>query len=151
MDSRIRHTAAACQANLDGQCQRDRDKSLVLRLLREAIDESKWKHEALAAHLSAALGLRIDGPYLSKMLAGEKPVSLDHINALPDDIERIYYRLRGESLHLIVVEPVDPVTAARYFATALLSGVLQSALPVRASAMARADLPEPVVQRRQRS
>jgi hypothetical protein len=146
MKPRMTQGPSGCQANLDGLSQRERDKSLVLSLLRAAIDESKWKHAAIAAHLSKALDRKIDGPYLANMLSGVKSWSIDHLNALPDDVQRIYYRLRSESLQLIVVEPVDQETAARYMATALLSGVMPQ-LPARASAMAHADL-RPVLQRR---
>ena len=49
--------------------------------LRAAIDESTWKHAAIAA------ALEVEPKYFSRMLSGEKPWSLRHLSALPDDVE----------------------------------------------------------------
>lgn len=91
------------------------DKSLVLkrRMLREAIDESGWKHDAVA------LALGVDAPYLSKMLAGEKLITLRHLDALPDDIEAIYARKYAELFGAIVVAPVSGEAAVRNLVSGL--------------------------------
>lgn len=96
------------------------DNSLVLkrRLLREAIDESGWKHDAVAHALD------VDAPYLSKMLAGEKPITLRHLDALPDDIEAIYSRKYAETFGQIVVAPAEGDTAIRNLVSGLI-GVLR--------------------------
>lgn len=101
------------------------DSSLVLkrRWLRDAIDESGWKHEAVACALD------VDGPYLSKMLAGEKPITLRHLDRLPDDIEAIYLQKYTEALGLIVVAPSSGPDAVKHLVAGLI-GMLTS-LPRR--------------------
>lgn len=97
----------------------ERDNSLALKrqLLRDAIDESGWKHDAIAC----ALG--VDAPYLSKMLAGDKTITLRHLDALPDDVEAIYTRKYAEAMGLIVVAPVQGEAAVRNLVSGLI-GVL---------------------------
>lgn len=91
--------------------------ALKRRLLREAIDESGWKHDAIAC------ALEVDAPYLSKMLAGDKPITLRHLDALPDDVEAIYSRKYAETLGLIVVAPATGDDAIRNLVSGLI-GVL---------------------------
>jgi len=94
---------------------RAHDLELKRRLLREAIDESGWKHEALAA------SLELDPAYLSRMLAGDKPITLRHLDALPDDIETIYAAKYATALGNFVAEPAaNPEDAMRK----LVSGFL---------------------------
>lgn len=111
----------------------------IARLVRAAIDESGWKHDAVAE----AMGLKGESgkSYLSKMLAGEKPISARHLVSLPDDIEAIFARKYAETFNLVVVTPVFGEAAVRSLMSGLL-GVLAPApaLPDRAAAMAKADL-----------
>lgn len=96
----------------------DNELALKRRLLREAIDDSRWKHDAVAA----ALG--VDAPYLSKMLAGEKPITLRHLDALPDDVEATYAKKYAEGFGLIVVAPAaSPECAIQQLVSGLV-GVL---------------------------
>lgn len=100
----------------------DKDKSLVLKrgLLRDAIDLSGWKHDAVAA------ALKVDGPYLSKMLAGDKPITLRHLDALPDDVEAIYSRLYAKAMGSIVVSPCEGEDAVERLVSGLF-GLLRGA------------------------
>lgn len=109
----------------------DEDKGLVRRLLRESIDASGVKHESVAA------ALRVDGPYLSKMLTGEKPIGAKHLRALPDDVEVIFARLYAESFGLIVVQPSHGDAAVRNLVSGLFGVLGAAALPQRASRMAK--------------
>jgi ParB-like chromosome segregation protein Spo0J len=103
-----------------------------LEMLRQAIEDAGWKHDALAA----ALG--VDKAYLSRMLTGEKPWRIEHLVGLPDDIERLFERRRAEQFGLIVVElPADELTARRQLVSGLL-GVLAPRLPAKADQMAKA-------------
>ena len=95
----------------------------MLVMLRKAIDDSGWKHEALAAEMSKTSGHRINGKYLSRMLAGEKPWTHRHIAALPDDIEARFALYHAEALGLIVVPPVAREEAVRQLVAGLM-GVL---------------------------
>lgn len=109
------------------------DVDLVREILRAAIDESGWKHDAVAC----ALG--IHPAYLSRLLSGEKPIAARHLRALPDDIEAIFARRYAESFGLMVVVPASSEKALVTFVSGL-AGLLGAKLPVRASAMAKADL-----------
>lgn len=128
-------SAAPGQGYSNSQPSGDEGKSVSLRLMRAAIDESGVKHEAIAAEMGLP-----NAAYLSRMLSGEKPWTLRHIEALPDGIEAIYYRMRSESLGLVVAEPVDFETARRHLVSGLL-GVLAPRLPAKADAMVSASLP----------
>lgn len=120
--------------------------------LRDAIDELGWKHDALAVVLSERTGLAIDGPYLSKMLSGDKPLSAAHLAALPDDIEAVLYRRRAERFGLIVVEPLTGLAAQKALVAGLI-GVMSApagerTLPQRGEAsMAKASLEERVARK----
>lgn len=105
--------------------RQDNELVLVRRCLREAITESGWKHEAVAAEMTRN-GAKVDPPYLSKMLNGGpdgKSISALHLRALPDDIEAIYARKYAESFGLIVVAPVSGDQAVRNLVSGLV-GVL---------------------------
>lgn len=141
MSASMRATAVAPKGNPVDLTEGRQDKRLVLRaFVRDAIDESGWKHEAVAATISEATGRSIDGPYLSKMLAGEKPLTDEVLEGLPDDIEAIVARLYAESFGQIVVTPASDDSAVQHFVGGLLA-LLRPQLPARASSMARAALP----------
>ena len=136
MSNSFRRDASTCQVQTVSHADDAQGKLVSLSLIRAAIDASGWKHEALAAEMRLP-----NAAYLSRMLSGEKPWTLRHIESLPDGIEAIYYRLRSESLGLLVVEPVDYETARRHLVSGLV-GVLTSAiLPAKADRMVRAELP----------
>jgi|ERR1043166_1439024 hypothetical protein len=118
----------------------DNDVVLFRSLLRDAIERSGWKHEAVAAAMSEKSGLRIDGPYLSKLLAGEKTLTARHICSLPDDIEARFEGLRAESFGAIVVTPPASGAEAVHHLVAGLVGLLapRPSLPEKADRMARA-------------
>lgn len=109
----------------------------MLQMLRQAIDESGWKHEALAVELGLT-----NAAYLSRMLAGEKPWTLRHLAALPDDVEAIFFRLRSESLGQIVVQPVDFETARRHLVSGLVGVLSHRGLPEKAGQPLKAGLKE---------
>lgn len=148
MTSSIAAKATASKGNLDVLADRGQDKNLVLaaagegmdlvlRLLRESIDESGWKNGAVAE----AIGLKGESgaAYFSKMLGGEKPIGAKHLRSLPDDIEAIFARKYAESFGLIVVVPAVGSDAIRQLIAGLV-GVLQTQLPARASAPLKAAL-----------
>jgi len=113
----------------------DKDLVLVRQWFREAIEESGWKKDAVAAAMTEH-GAKVDAPYLSKLLSGDKAITAKHIRALPDAVEAIYARKQAESFGQIVVEPVTGEQAIRNLVSGLC-GVLPGALPMRASRMAK--------------
>jgi hypothetical protein len=109
---------------------RSTDVDRYLAMLRQAIADTGWKHEALAEALA------IDKAYLSRLLSGEKPFRVEHLVSLPDDLEARFATLRAESCGLIVVAPVDEATACRHLVSGLI-GVLSARPALR---MAKAGL-----------
>jgi hypothetical protein len=108
------------------------DTSCVLALLRDAMDQTGWTHEALAAHLRDHGFPHIDRPYITKMLATgrfstTKPVSLRHLYALPADLRRTFVALCAERVGLIVAPQLDEASAQRAFAQGLFSLVAHGA------------------------
>lgn len=90
-------------------------------LLRDAIDGSGWKHDAVAS----ALG--VDAPYLSKMLAGEKTITLRHLAALPDDVKARFASSAAERLGFIVVKPVQGPEAIKGLVSGLVGLLMKGA------------------------
>lgn len=113
------------------------DNAVVLRWVREAIDELGWKHDAVAAALSEATGRKIDAVYFSKMLTGDKPFGAELLRALPDDIERVVAAKYAEAMGLIVVAPVRGEAAVRSLVAGLMGVLAPTPVPLR---MAKASL-----------
>ena len=112
----------------------DNDLVLLRRLLRDAIDESGWKHEAVAAVL------HVGGPYLSKMLAGTKPITDRHIRALPREIGVILARRYAEAFGLVVITSTEEQRVIGNLLQAVGSAfaTLGGQLPMKVDRMARA-------------
>lgn len=113
--------------------------SLVLALLREAIDESGWKHEALAVEMRLP-----NAAYLSRMLSGEKPWTLRHLLALPNDIEKRFAEKWARHRGAVVVAPLAGDAAVAALVGGLVGVLTGAALPIR---MAKATLPPAAVRR----
>lgn len=111
-----------------------RDLSLIRECLRRAIDESRWKKDALAS----AIGVT-NGAYLSQMLSGEKPINVKHLRALPDDVEGLFAKFYAESFGHIVTAPVYGREAVERLVSGLL-GVLSPQLPAKFGAPLKARL-----------
>jgi hypothetical protein len=132
-------------AGVPCQCEADTEGVLDLRdLLRAAIDESSWRGKSEA--LALFMGLP-DRHYLYKMLSGDKPIGLKHLNALPDDVEAIFARRYAEQFGLIVVAPLTGLEAERAFVAGLM-GVLRGRLPEKAGAPLKAELDQTAARRR---
>jgi hypothetical protein len=110
----------------------DVDQALVL--LRTAVSECGYTLDALEVVMSKGRA------YIHRVLQGDKPLTLEFITALPDDVEALFEKKRAEHFGLIVVEPVEGEVALKHFVGGLL-GILAPRLPARAERMAHADLP----------
>lgn len=141
MSVSISQLPSLSQAQLDshGEASQGKSLSLVLALLRESIDESDWKHDALAVHLG--LPKKTGAAYLSRMLAGEKPWTLRHLVALPDDIESRFTEKWARYHGAIVVQPLTGQPAVEALVAGFIGVLSAPRLPERADAMVRADLP----------
>jgi hypothetical protein len=121
----------------------DADRDLVarsqrvdryLQMLREAVTESGWTLDALASHLG------FDRGHLHRLLSGDKPWRVEHLVALPPEVDAAFSRKRAEAHGLIVVERVDSITAEHQLASGLFN-VLTRRLPERADHMAKCEPP----------
>jgi len=125
MSRSFAHGAGAGKANPVGP-DLDREVSVdVLEHLREAIARRRWKHEALAAHLSEKTNRCIDGAYLSKMLSGEKAITAVHLSALPDDIDAEFTKVRAEARGMLVIAPHAGQDAMEAFLSVIYTTLLR--------------------------
>jgi transcriptional regulator with XRE-family HTH domain len=106
----------------------------TLAVLRTCVHERGWTLDALEAEMD------VDKSLISRVLNGERPLTLPFLLALPDDVEALYEQRRAEAFGLIVVAPVNGEQAVRNLVSGLL-GVLSPQLPTRANRMAKAALP----------
>lgn len=97
-------------------------------MLREAVEETGWKLDALAQHLD------INSAYVSRMLTGEKPISDRHLRMMPPDVREAFARKYAEAHGLAVVQRVDRESAYRHLAIALFT-LLAPELPERTTGM----------------
>jgi len=108
------------------------DQALVL--LRQAVSECGWTLDALAVEMGK------DKAYIHRVLNREKPLTLEFMVALPDDVEALYEAKRAEQFGHVVVAPLAGADALKALVAGLV-GVMAGALPTRATQMARAALP----------
>lgn len=106
-----------------------------LALIRQAIDETDWTHEALATVMPVP-----SAAYISRMLSGEKAWTTRHTDALPDDVRKKYRALAADDEGLIVVIPISDQQAAIVQAVSGLISLLRTQLPARADRMAKASI-----------
>jgi len=106
----------------------------TLALLRRCVADTSWTLEALQTEMG------LDKSQISRVLNGERPLTLPFLLLLPDDLEALFEQRRAEGFGLIVVPPVHGEQAVRNLVSGLV-GVLTAKLPVRAERMARATLP----------
>lgn len=140
MTLRMPPARADAKGNPAVRSDSEKDKSLALKreLLRAALAEHPaWTHEAIVARMREH-EVFIDPPYFSKMLTGDKPIGLKHLNALPDEIEASYLRLLAQHFGLLVVERVDDADARLHFATGLFNllaptGSVPARVPLKAN------------------
>lgn len=104
----------------------------ALAQLRRCVQDRGWTLEALAAEMG------IDKSLISRVLNGERSLTLAFLLALPDDVEALYTQRRAEAFGLIVVSPVHGDEAVRHLVSGLL-GVLAPRLPSKADRMAKVE------------
>ena len=106
-----------------------------LEVLRRVIAEQGWTLESVAAAMGRTESYR---SHISRVLDGERPFSHDFKKALPDDIEGAYHAQMAEEFGYVAAKPaVDPKDAERK-ALSAAAYYLRTALPAKASSMARA-------------
>lgn len=110
------------------------DVDTALALLRTAVQDCGWTFDALEAFM----GKGYDKSLISRVLNGERPLTLKFLVALPNDIEALYEKRRAEQFGAVVVEPLSGIEAQRAFVAGFM-GLLSSRLPERADRMAKAE------------
>lgn len=90
----------------------------LARILRQAIDFKRWKHDAIAA------AIKVPPRYFSRQLAGEKPITAKHLRLLPRDVEIEFLRRWCAALGVLVIESVSEEEARQQLATGLFSLLL---------------------------
>jgi S-formylglutathione hydrolase FrmB len=114
---------------------------LLLEDLRRAASELGWTFEALASHV-AERGYQADGPYVHKVLHGDKGCTLRFLAALPLDLLSSFYTRQVERLGHEVVPPLDHETARRYVVSGL-AALLGPSLPARSGRPLKVTLGSP--------
>lgn len=143
--------ASQAPSGARGSAQRgDHAGLLALRLLqqvlsRPAADGTRWTHEALAAYMG------LSRSYVSRVLSGEKPLSLEFIYALPDDVQCGFHAVRLEAFGAVAIEPVSGDEAVRQLASALFGLLRVHPLGGIAPRMVKASLPAGVHEDRRRA
>lgn len=142
MSASVRQSALVRQAQTVDQ--RDPSRSTAvdhLDLVNKAVEKTGWSPTSLESAMDK------DKAYVSRVLNGEKPLSLGFIQSLPADVEATYAALYAEAHGYIVVEPVSREVAIGNLVSGLM-GVLAEAiapkvdkLPTKADRMARGELP----------
>lgn len=139
MRSNVARVDDDCQVIPDSQPENaeGNELSLMLQFLREAIDESGWKHAALAVQMNLP-----NAAYLSRMLSGEKPWTLVHLLALPDKIEKRFAKKWYEHRGGVTVPKLRGQRAALMFAAGALGVFGAMSLPARSNGQLKAELPK---------
>lgn len=165
MNAKVAGAAMGCQEQPTSQAERGQGKEVSpavviegreLALLRQAIDDSEWTHEALATVMPVP-----SAAYISRMLSGEKAWTTKHTDALPADIRKKYRALAADDDGLIVVVPIaDPQAAVVQTVSGLISllraqltsrGDRTSRLPDHSGGQLKTDLGYRGVERRVRA
>lgn len=122
-----------CQAPSVDLDQRSEAVAALTALLRRSVQECGYNLDALAA------AMQKDRSYIGRVLNGEKPLHAEFEVALPEDVRRLFARLRAEAHGYIVVEQVDEASARQQLASALFH-FLAPALPAHVGASLKVDL-----------
>lgn len=141
MTDSIRPAAVACQALGDAQGAAGRSTAVdrALELLRKCASELGYSYEALAVAMGHPPTYK---SHVQRVFNGEKPLPLDFLIALPDDLEALWHSRAAEAFGRLVVTPAENTDAAVRDLVRGIFGVLSpsASLPTRANGMARADL-----------
>ncbi len=135
--ARVHDTAAGAASQSTSGVGRGADLSTdvdtALAMLRTAVQETGWTLDALEAEM------KLDKSLISRVLNGERPMTLKFLTTLPDDVEARFEQKRAESFGLIVVAPVSGDDAVRHLVSGIF-GVFGTRLPAKARTFAKADL-----------
>jgi hypothetical protein len=149
MTSTVSRTASSSGTVSADQAPAPPDRSIVARTvatdlaletLRGCARDLGWTEEALAVHLK-------DDPrysaYVHRVLAGDKPLPLTWLEALPEDLKAAFYARRAEQLGHLVLQPIDSQADARRMVLTGLCALLEPQLPARAGAPLKVALAAP--------
>lgn len=115
------------------QVDRARERDQWLQHLRQAMNDTGWTIDALAAHWG------IHRSHVQRLYDGDKPWSVDRLLSLPDDLEARLEAIRAEYFGLIVVEPLRGLEAQKAIVAGLI-GLMSPQLPTKAGKPVKAGL-----------
>lgn len=92
----------------------------LLGLVRQAMADTGYTVDALAAALSEELGRPVDKGFLWRMLNGERPMPMVYLVALPADTKVRFAQLSAEACGWTVVRPAASDAAAGLLVAGLL-------------------------------
>lgn len=104
------------------------------QLVNHAVATLDYSHEALTAAMGKDSAYR---SYVTRVLNGEKPLSMAFVAALPDDVRRLIAKEEAEAHGHIVVQPSHGEEAVRHLVSGLL-GVLAPKLPAKSGGQMKA-------------
>jgi hypothetical protein len=140
MTQRMHHALAGGQPTSVDPRGDDRSTSVDLELeaVRAAVKETGHTIDSLSAEMDGK-----DRSYINKVLNGDKPMSMDFIASLPEEVRAEYHAGRADAHGFVVGRPVDQKTALRYVVIGLASLAAALSLPAKADRMARMDDRQP--------
>lgn len=103
-----------------------------LLFLRQSVSECGWTLDALEAHMGR------DKSLISRVLNGERPLTLEFKVALPDDVEARWSSKQAEHFGHVVVMPLAGADAMKALVAGLVGVLAGQQMPARASQMAKA-------------
>jgi hypothetical protein len=106
-----------------------------LELLRKCVADCGWTIDALSTEM------QIDKGHLWKLLNGQKPWRLEHLLALPADVDALFAQRRAEGCGLLCVPPPENEHQAIRQLMSGLFGVLGRQTSTEKLRMAKMTLP----------
>jgi hypothetical protein len=114
-------------------------------ILRASATTLGWTLDALAAHVGK------DRAYIGRVLAGDKPCTTTFLDALPDDLQSLFYSRQAERRGHVVVPPLDHETARRYVVSGLCALLEPLGLPAKAGPPLKVSLGAPARSERRKA
>lgn len=127
------HAIDACRPSVVDQHHASRSTAVdLLDLVRRAASDTGWGVEALAAHMEC------DKSHVSRLLSGDKTLSVERLEGFPPDVVARFAVLVAEQSGSVVVAPVSGEQAIRMLVAGLVGVLISAKLPARAEHMAKA-------------
>ena len=98
----------------------DAQQSLMVRCLRQALDNLKARQGATSKHAAVAAAIGISAPMFSEVLSEIKPLRAVYVDRLPEDVRQEFALVFAEACGLVVAPRLSEAEALAF----TLRGVL---------------------------